>query len=177
MRFIILAIFTYLAVMLQVVVFPALNLSGWHFNFLVMLVASISFFCQPSTIIFWSFIIGALLDKLTAYSTNLNIFILPLAAWLGLILFKRLNPKPSPGVFLIFSGFFFLIYRLSFFLAEKVAYADTSFWNFLKENYLHFFSGLGITLAVNCLILAPLFYLVFKRLVELFDYWEQRRKG
>ena len=112
MRFIILAIFTYLAVMLQVVVFPALNLSGWHFNFLVMLVASISFFCQPSTIIFWSFIIGALLDKLTAYSTNLNIFILPLAAWLGLILFKRLNPKPSPGVFLIFSGFFLLIYRL-----------------------------------------------------------------
>ena len=177
MRIITLVLMTYFIVIFQVAVAPAFSLIGDSFNLPLIFVIGISLFRPKSEFVIWAIILGVLIDAMAVYSLNIMIFIFPFIALAGNYLLKKFWGKPGIIPFLILTALFSLFYQLIIFSAKlSFSPGEESFMVLFTSNFSCYLRNSLKAILVNCVLLVPLFYFIFLRLNQLFEYWDQKKK-
>ncbi|MFH1559088.1 MAG: rod shape-determining protein MreD [Patescibacteria group bacterium] len=177
MRYFVLLLLLYLSIVCQIAVIPALGLQILKLNLPLMFLAGAIVFRPRTEILFYSALLGLIFDSLSFLPLPITLFLLPLICFFDLMLTKKLWPRPN--IFSCLFSSFFLITAFSLFVFfEKIPLtrAGLPFFEIILQNSRQFGLDLLKSFISNSLLLVPPVYFILKRLNELFEYWEQRKR-
>jgi rod shape-determining protein MreD len=162
-----------LAFSLQFGFFPAVSfLNDWGVNLVAILLLSISLFRPLGESFFLAFAVGLAFDALYFnLGGGLFFLIFPLLAFLNHFFLKKIwSGRLTILGFSLFAAVLVLVLNglvFSFSFYKTDSFSLTSLlWG--KQLFKMIF--------INTFLISPLFFFSFKRLNELFEYWEQKKR-
>lgn len=169
MRSIILFILVYLVFLLQAVILPVLSMGGLGINLFIVFIVVLALFRPTAEVVFWSLVTGFLADYLSASRVSSSVLIIPLIAIAVHYGVKEFSRKPTLATGAAMVGISLLAFALVSDMASFLLAGINFKFEILNLKFI-------ASLLLNCMIATPVFYLLLKRLQELFEYWETRKK-
>ena len=176
MHFLILFLLVYGVVLVQAAVIPVFLPHLPVVNLFVVLAVSLSLFRRDGELIFWTLLLGFLVDRLSAFPLGFNAVLLPALAVFSRYLLRKIWGKAGIFSAVALTGIGLAAYQIIVFLVRALLDKKHEGVADLLSSLPFAPATILVSLLVNCFLAAPLFYLLLKSLNELFEYWEQKRK-
>lgn len=177
MRSLILFLLVYGVVLIQAAVIPVFLPNALIANVFVVLTVNLALFRKNGELIFWTFLLGFLIDSLSAFPLGFNMVLLPLLAIFSKYLLRKFWGHASVFSAVVLTGFSVAAYQVIALLVKALlGRRGKGATDDLLASLSFAPASMAISLFVNCFLITPLFYLLLKSLNELFEYWDQKRK-